>query len=162
MADTYPELETLVVDISAALIAKNEMLVTAESCTGGLIGKLITDRAGSSAVIERGFITYSNESKIEMLGVDKTLIENNGAVSGEVAAAMAGGALKYSKAHYAVAVTGIAGPGGGSAEKPVGLVYIAVASQTSTICRHYIFNGTREDVRLQSAKAALTQLKELL
>ena len=103
------------------------LLATAESCTGGLIAASLTAIPGSSAVVDRGFVTYSNEAKTEMLGVAAELIASKGAVSAEVARAMAEGALKHSRADIAVAVTGIAGPGGGSAEKPVGLVYIAAA-----------------------------------
>jgi nicotinamide-nucleotide amidase len=102
-------------------------IATAESCTGGLVAAALTSIAGSSDVFERGFVTYSNEAKAEMLGVDPALTEKHGAVSKEVALAMAEGALKYSRASLSVAVTGIAGPDGGSAEKPVGLVHFAAA-----------------------------------
>ena len=101
------------------------MLATAESCTGGMIAAALTDIGGSSDVVERGFVTYSNEAKTEMLGVEMPLIESLGAVSQEVALAMVAGALAHSRAGVAVAVTGVAGPGGGSPEKPVGLVHIA-------------------------------------
>ena len=101
-------------------------IATAESCTGGLIVASLTAVPGSSLVVERGFVTYSNEAKIEMLGVPAELIERRGAVSIEVALAMVDGALKHSPADIAIVTTGIAGPGGGSAEKPVGLVHIAV------------------------------------
>ncbi len=107
-------------------LAKSGIIATAESCTGGLVAAALTDIAGSSAVFDRGFVTYSNEAKAEMLGVPEGLIAEHGAVSAPVAAAMATGALNNSKANLAVSVTGIAGPTGGSAEKPVGLVYIAV------------------------------------
>ena len=103
------------------------MIATAESCTGGLVAAALTSVAGSSDVFDRGFVTYSNEAKMEMLGVDPALIEEHGAVSEEAAVAMAAGALKYSRANISVAITGIAGPGGGSAAKPVGLVHIAAA-----------------------------------
>ena len=103
------------------------MIATAESCTGGLVAAALTSVAGSSDVFDRGFVTYSNEAKVEMLGVDLALLEEHGAVSEEVAVAMAAGALKYSRAKISVAITGIAGPGGGSAAKPVGLVHIAAA-----------------------------------
>ena len=102
-------------------------LATAESCTGGLIAALLTEFAGSSAILERGFVTYTNEAKTEMIGVSAELIATHGAVSREVALAMAAGTLRASHAHIAVAVTGIAGPGGGTAFKPVGLVHIAAA-----------------------------------
>jgi nicotinamide-nucleotide amidase len=103
------------------------MIATAESCTGGLVAGALTAIAGSSDVFERGFVTYSNEAKAEMLGVERALIEAHGAVSAEVAVAMAAGALKFSHAQISVAITGVAGPGGGTAEKPVGLVHFAAA-----------------------------------
>jgi nicotinamide-nucleotide amidase len=107
--------------------AANVMVATAESCTGGLVAGLLTEIAGSSAVVERGFVTYSNEAKNELLGVPMTLIEAHGAVSREVAAAMAEGAIAKSRAQLAVSITGVAGPGGGSPAKPVGLVQFATA-----------------------------------
>ncbi|MEZ5924780.1 MAG: CinA family protein [Hyphomicrobiaceae bacterium] len=107
------------------------MLATAESCTGGLIAGAVTEIAGSSAVLDRGFVSYSNAAKTEMLGVPSALIEAHGAVSSEVARAMADGALRHSRADIAVAVTGIAGPGGGSPAKPVGLVYVAALRRGS-------------------------------
>jgi nicotinamide-nucleotide amidase len=106
-------------------------IATAESCTGGLVAAALTSIAGSSDVFECGFVTYSNEAKVEMLGVDPALIEKHGAVSKEVAIAMAGGALKHSRALLSVAITGIAGPDGGSVEKPVGLVHFAAAKLSS-------------------------------
>ena len=103
------------------------MIASAESCTGGLIAGLLTEVAGSSDVFERGFVTYSNEAKAELLGIPMDVINQWGAVSTQVAAAMANGALKQSHADISIAVTGIAGPGGGSSDKPVGLVYLATA-----------------------------------
>ncbi len=142
---------------------KKLKIATAESCTGGMIATLITDIAGSSDVFDRGFVTYSNDSKHDMLGVDAALIKKHGAVSGEVAAAMARGAVKRSKADVAIAVTGIAGPTGGTKAKPVGLVYIAAAS------RHYPdaivvknnFKGKRNVVRSKSTDKALSMLTKL-
>jgi nicotinamide-nucleotide amidase len=120
-----------IIAASAALLEacrqRGLRLAAAESCTGGLIAAALTAVPGSSDVFERGFVTYSNEAKIEMLGVPATLIAQHGAVSGEVARAMAEGALAHARADIAVAVTGIAGPGGGSSAKPVGLVHIACA-----------------------------------
>ena len=110
-----------------ALRASGLMIATAESCTGGLIAGLLTEIAGSSDVVDRGFVTYSNEAKQDCLGVPAELIARDGAVSSTVARAMAEGALRHSRADIAVSVTGVAGPGGGSAEKPVGLVHLAVA-----------------------------------
>ncbi len=136
------------------------MIATAESCTGGLIAATLTEIAGSSDVVDRGFVTYSNEAKTDLLGVPATLIAQHGAVSDPVAAAMALGAVSRSRAHVAVAVTGIAGPGGGSAEKPVGLVYIGIARQgnpLATVERH-VFDGRRHEVRLQTVVRAIDLL----
>lgn len=130
-------------------------ITTAESCTGGLLSALFTEIPGSSAVFERGFITYSNEAKNELLGVDKVLLEKYGAVSSHVAQAMAEGALKNSKSDIAVAVTGIAGPDGGSSAKPVGLVFIAVATKKKIIFTENLFAGNRSDIRMQSVAKAL-------
>jgi len=134
-------------------------LATAESCTGGLIAATLTEVAGSSDVVERGFITYSNEAKSELLGVPTTLIERVGAVSAEVAEAMARGALDQSAADVAVSVTGIAGPGGATAEKPVGLVYLGLCRRgcEATNERH-VFTGDRHAVRQAALLAALTLL----
>ena len=134
-------------------------LATAESCTGGLVGGALTSVPGSSAVVERGFITYSNDAKIEVLGVDALALEQFGAVSAEVAAQMARGAVEFSHADLAVSVTGIAGPDGGTDEKPVGLVYIGIATRAGT-SMHYKcnFNGDRESVRLQAVAEALRLL----
>ncbi len=114
-------------EVLALLRSAGLKLVTAESCTGGLIAAALTEVPGSSDVFERGFVTYSNEAKTELLGVPADLIANHGAVSREVAEAMALGALANSRADIAVAVTGVAGPGGGTSEKPVGLVHLAAA-----------------------------------
>lgn len=136
-------------------------LVTAESCTGGLISALLTEISGSSDVFECGFVTYSNESKIKLLRVDEKLIEQHGAVSEQVASAMAQGAIAKTGADVAVAVTGIAGPSGGTTEKPVGLVYIAVATKNKITCVKNIFSGSRDDVRLQSVGKALEMLSDI-
>ena len=132
-------------------------LVTAESCTGGLIAGLLTEIAGSSDVVERGFVVYSNEAKMQMLGVPESVIETHGAVSEATARAMAGGALKHSLADIAVSVTGIAGPGGGSPQKPVGLVHFACAARDAeTTHRRFVFAGAdRHQVRMKSVAAAL-------
>jgi nicotinamide-nucleotide amidase len=133
-------------------------LATAESCTGGLIIACLTEIAGSSDVVERGFITYSNEAKSELLGVPAALIAERGAVSAEVAEAMAAGALAHSRADAAVSATGIAGPGGASAEKPVGLVYLGACRRDGRP-RHErrVFAGDRAAVR----RAALEQALDL-
>ena len=131
-------------------------LTTAESCTGGLISALITEIAGSSDVFTHGFVTYANAAKTSMVGVPASLIAQHGAVSESVARAMAEGALDTSVASIAVAVTGVAGPSGGSPEKPVGLVHIAVArADGETIHQRHVFSGDRSSVRLQTVEAAL-------
>lgn len=137
-----------------------KMLSTAESCTGGLISALLTEIAGSSAVVERGFVTYSNEAKMETLGVPEKTLLDHGAVSAETAAAMAEGALAHSRADVAVSVTGVAGPGGGSVEKPVGLVYFGLArpGEVATTERH-VFPGGRSEIRLAAVEAALLLLR---
>lgn len=138
-------------------------IATAESCTGGLIAALLTEIAGSSDVFERGFVTYSNDAKRELLGVPEELLTTHGAVSAPVARAMAAGALKHARADIAVAVTGIAGPGGGTAEKPVGLVHIAAARGDDTRAEEHRFGDLgREQVRLKTVEAALRLLETLL
>lgn len=135
-------------------------IATAESCTGGLIAGCLTEVAGSSDVVERGFVTYSNEAKNEMLGVPKMLINMEGAVSEKVAIAMAEGALKHSLADISIAVTGVAGPGGGSKEKPVGLVHLACAGRgRPTVSNHQVFPGTRADIRDATVQTAFTMLR---
>lgn len=134
-------------------------IATAESCTGGHVAAYLTDVPGASAVVERGFITYSNEAKQEMLGVDPTLIERHGAVSAEVAEAMARGAIAHSQADVAIAITGIAGPGGATETKPVGLVYFGTCTRGSaTHHERHVFEGDRRGVRL----AAVARVFELL
>ena len=128
-------------------------LATAESCTGGLVAAALTSIAGSSDVFDRGFVTYSNEAKAEMLGVNSALIEKHGAVSEAVAVAMAACALKESRAQISVAVTGIAGPGGGSAEKPVGLVHLAAAKLTRRDGDKVEFVAVHNEERLVTSAA---------
>ena len=142
--------------------AQGLRIATAESCTGGLVASALTDIAGSSDIVDRGFVTYSNEAKIEMLGVPKQLIMRQGAVSEAVARAMAEGALAHSSADLSVAVTGIAGPGGGSAEKPVGLVHFACASNgqdTFHEARKFGDPG-RSEIRRRSVLVALAMLEK--
>jgi nicotinamide-nucleotide amidase len=142
------------------LRARGWLLVTAESCTGGLIAAACTSVAGSSDWFDRGFVTYSNAAKTEMLHVPAALIANHGAVSEEVALAMAQGALAMSSAHLAVAVTGIAGPGGGSPDKPVGTVWIATArAGTPGQAQCFLFSGDRSSVRMQTVVQALRALR---
>lgn len=144
--------------------AKGIRLATAESCTGGLVAALLTEIPGSSEVVERGFITYSNAAKSEMLGVPASLIRKHGAVSREVARAMAEGALAHSPADLAVAVTGVAGPGGGSAAKPVGLVEFACAARrgaTILATERYGDLG-RSQIRLIAVATALAMLERAM
>jgi nicotinamide-nucleotide amidase len=150
-------------DVLDAARAKNIRIVAAESCTGGLIAGLLTEIPGSSDVIERGFVTYSNEAKEESLGVPAALLRKYGAVSDQVARAMADGALRHARAQLAIAVTGIAGPGGGSAEKPVGLVYIAVANNSGIAAHEYRFGDIgRGQVRLATVREAIKLLRAAL
>jgi nicotinamide-nucleotide amidase len=147
-----------------ALRSRRLRLAAAESCTGGLIAAILTEVPGSSDVFERGFVTYSNEAKTEQLGVPAELIAKLGAVSEEVARAMAGGALKNSRADIAVAVTGIAGPGGGTEAKPVGLAYLAVARHGGSAAHKEIRLGDigRGRIRLETAKQAFALVRTRL
>jgi nicotinamide-nucleotide amidase len=155
-----PELVTEAERLLAGLRARRWKLATAESCTGGLIAGLFTEIGGSSDVFERGFVTYSNAAKIGDLGVDFDTLYRHGAVSAEVAREMAAGALRASAADAAVAVTGIAGPAGGSAEKPVGLVHIGLALRGKpALSREFRFgNLGRSEIRLQTVTQALGML----
>jgi nicotinamide-nucleotide amidase len=148
--------------VANLMLKKQFYLTTAESCTGGLIAAACTDLAGSSQWFDRGFVTYSNAAKTDMLGVDAALIAQFGSVSEPVAAAMAQGAVQHSAAQVSVAVTGVAGPGGGSAEKPVGMVWIGwcVNGQTTTELCH--FDGDRAIVRALTVQRALQGLVERL
>jgi len=135
------------------------MVVTAESCTGGLIAATLTAIAGSSAVVDRAFVTYSNEAKRDMIGVPWETIQTHGAVSEPVARAMAEGALAHSAADLSVSVTGVAGPGGGSADKPVGLVHFGVGRKGhAPIVEHHVFQGDRDGIRRLSVLTGLTLL----
>src|SRR5690349_12720760 len=148
----------------ASLRTRRLKLVTAESCTGGLIAGLLTEIAGSSDVVERGFVVYSNEAKMSLLGVPQNVIDMHGAVSEATARAMAEGAIENSPADIAVSVTGIAGPGGGSRGKPVGLVHFACASHHApTSHRCFVFAGAnRHEVRMRSVAAALDLIEDRL
>ncbi|PWL17845.1 damage-inducible protein CinA [Falsochrobactrum shanghaiense] len=152
------------IQVLEACRSRGLMIATAESCTGGLIAAALTDIAGSSDVVDRGFVTYSNEAKNQMIGVSAELIAEKGAVSKEVAIAMAEGALAHSRAGVSIAVTGIAGPGGGSAQKPVGLVHIASArTDHPTLHREYRFGEkTRSEIRHATVLAALDLTLEIL
>lgn len=137
-------------------------LATAESCTGGMIAASLTDIAGSSDVVERGFVTYSNEAKTDLLGVPAVLIAQYGAVSEPVARAMALGALARAPVELAISVTGIAGPSGGSAEKPVGLVHFGAARKGGpVVTERLLFTGDRDSVRAQATRRALELMIDL-
>ncbi len=152
--------QTLAEVIGKKLLEKKKTLATAESCTGGLIAKMITDVAGSSGYFTYGWITYSNEAKISELGVEKSLIEQFGAVSGQVAEAMAVGARKKAGSDYAIAVTGIAGPDGGTKKKPVGLVYISIADEKGLDTEQFLFGPRNRDfIRLRTCQNALNLLR---
>jgi nicotinamide-nucleotide amidase len=139
------------------------MLATAESCTGGLIAAALTAIAGSSDVVDRGFVTYSNEAKHQMIGVPMALIESHGAVSEQVAAAMADGALARSRAAIAVSVTGVAGPSGGSADKPVGLVWLGLARSGMTpLTQRRVFPGDRTAIRAATVDHAFAMIRAAL
>ena len=138
------------------------MLATAESCTGGMVAAAMTDISGSSAWFERGFVTYSNNAKTEMIGVPADMIERHGAVSEPVARAMAEGALRNSRAQVSLSITGVAGPGGGTETKPVGMVSFAWSNRLHTTVATQLFKGDREQVRTQAAAHALRGLLELL
>ena len=159
MEDALTPLETAVATLGAALRARGAMLAAAESCTGGLIAAACTALAGSSDWFERGFVTYSDAAKTDMLGVEPALIAAHGAVSAEVARAMAEGALAQSRATWAVAVTGIAGPGGATPGKPVGTVWIATAARAGAAEAKLLqASGDRAAIRQQSLVRALAQV----
>ncbi|OJW42520.1 CinA family protein [Thiobacillus sp. 65-1402] len=157
------ELQQLAAELGDRLRARGWMLATAESCTGGWVGQLLTALPGSSQWYERGFITYANAAKIEMLGVPTETLDQYGAVSEETASAMAAGALAHSHAQATLAISGIAGPGGGTPQKPVGLVCYGWALEDGTLmsstCR---LDGDREEIRSRAVAAALRGLIDLL
>mgnify|MGYP002650897631 CR=1 FL=1 len=160
---TDHELMQLSEVVGLALKQRGATLTTAESCTGGWVAKAITDIAGSSAWFERGFVTYSNEAKAQMIGVREATLEQHGAVSEPVVIEMAIGALKEARADYAISISGIAGPDGGTQEKPVGLVYMAVqCCGRAPRVEKRVFPGDRTQVRTQAAQHALRMLQEEL
>ncbi len=155
------DLERTAKDLLQHLRLRKLRVATAESCTGGLIAATLTEIAGSSDVVDRGFVVYSNNAKTDMLGVPAALIATHGAVSEQVARAMAAGALAKGPAEIAVAVTGIAGPGGATPTKPVGLVHLAVARRNGgTVHERRVFPGSRREVRLATVARALAMLAE--
>ena len=154
-----PDLHDLAQKIISSYTAEKKKIVTAESCTGGLVAAALTEISGSSAVLERGFVGYSNDAKTEVLGVMPELLEQYGAVSAEVAEAMATGALEFSLADVAVSVTGIAGPSGGTLAKPVGLVFFGFATRAGALFNSKCqFKGDRSDIRMQAVREALQLL----
>jgi len=158
------EITAALQSLTQLLVRQGMMIATAESCTGGLLAGYLTEQAGSSKWFERGFVTYSNLAKQQMLAVPAALIANYGAVSTEVAEAMAAGALKNSDAHIAVSITGIAGPDGGSKEKPVGTVCFGYADKTGVLhSERYCFADlSREQVRQQACLQAMRGIMTLL
>jgi nicotinamide-nucleotide amidase len=166
MTETLSNQELLApesIGLLANLMLKNGLfLATAESCTGGMISAACTDVAGSSAWFDRGFVTYSNDAKTQMLGVDAALIAQHGAVSEAVARAMAFGAIRHSAAQVSVAVTGVAGPTGGSAEKPVGTVWFGFSVAGQLLSEQQCFAGDRAAVRVATVQYAVNRLIRLL
>jgi len=157
------ELDRLAVALAERLIARRQTLATAESCTGGWVAKVLTDIPGSSGWFERGFVTYSNPAKREMLGVDGDTLERHGAVSEQTVREMAAGALRYSRADRSLSVSGIAGPGGGTPDKPVGTVWFGWADRDGDVrTRRLRFGGDRETVRRQAVLVALQGLLDSL
>ena len=154
------DIASLAAETVAVLRAKGITVVTAESCTGGLIAGALTAVPGSSEVVYGGFVTYANEAKIAMIGVPYAMLKQYGAVSRHVAEAMADGALGTAGTHMAIAVTGIAGPDGGTAEKPVGLVYFGLATEDGTAAAQEQFSGNRDEVRHATVKRALQMVLE--
>jgi len=153
----------LAAQVGAALKSHGMMLATAESCTGGGVATAVTEIAGSSAWFDRGFVTYSNQAKIDMLSVSSDTLARFGAVSEATARAMVEGALQHSQSHIAVAVSGIAGPGGGTADKPVGTVWFAWGvKDRETVARMQLLAGNRAEIRTQAVRIALQGVLELL
>lgn len=157
---TDEALEHLAAEVVSRLSDASLSLVTAESCTGGWVAKLITDVPGSSSVLERGFVTYSNDSKKGLLSVPEAIISKHGAVSEYCVKAMVAGALRNSQASLSLAITGIAGPGGGSAEKPVGTVWLSWAGPGWLKVEQHQFEGSRDAVRRLAARRALQGVLE--
>lgn len=154
--------QTLGEVVGQKLARAGQTLAVAESCTGGLVAKLITDVPGASEYFTRGWTTYSNEAKVAELGVSSSLIDAHGAVSAEVATAMAQGARRRARADHAIGITGIAGPGGGSEQKPVGLVYISLDGSEGSATSRHVFSRDRSSVRLRAAQTALDLLRRRL
>ena len=156
------ETELLLTTISEMLFAKKLTIATAESCTGGLIANLLTNISGSSTYYDRGIVSYSNQAKMELLDVSEDLLEEHGAVSEPVAKAMAEGVRNKAKVDIGISSTGIAGPTGGTEQKPVGLVYIGLSTKDQTLVNKYVFSKDRLRNKHETAKHALLMLKEYL
>lgn len=156
-------MDVLAAQVGGLLKAHGMLLATAESCTGGAVAQAVTEISGCSAWFERGFVTYANAAKVEMLGVRQATLDGHGAVSELTVREMAEGALKHSHAHVALAVSGIAGPDGGTPEKPVGTVWFAWSLRNGeTLARVHHLSGTRSEIRAQSARIALQGVQQLL
>lgn len=155
-------MDNLIHEIRSLLIKNKKTLSVAESCTGGLLSKLLTDLPSSSRYFLMGIVTYSNNSKEKILGIPKKLISKKGAVSKQVAEKMARSIRRLSGSNIAIAITGIAGPGGGSLKKPTGTVFIAVEANKKTISRKFVFSGNRQKIRKDAAIKGLRILKKLL
>ncbi len=148
--------------VAQLLINDRLTLATAESCTGGLLASRLTDVPGSSAFFQAGITTYSNEAKVRVLNIPKTLLKKKGAVDEEVALLMAKNVRRLFKTHYGIGITGIAGPDGGTKTKPVGLVYIAVATNSEALCVKCVFDGTRSAIKRKASTQALKLLLEFI
>jgi nicotinamide-nucleotide amidase len=158
----YQKLEDQSLLLYTLCLKTRAILAIAESCTGGIITSSLTSIPGSSKIFDRGFITYSNQSKIDLLNISPFILEKFGAVSHEVALAMAEGALKQSTASHALAITGIAGPEGGTEEKPIGTVHIALAYANLLTSNLYQFTGNRQEIRFQAALESIRLLSDVL
>ncbi|MDH5423884.1 MAG: nicotinamide-nucleotide amidohydrolase family protein [Gammaproteobacteria bacterium] len=157
------QLSDAILALSKLLIVKNYKMATAESCTGGWVAKAATDLAGSSSWFDRGLVTYSNQSKMDILGVSAATLEAYGAVSQQTVVEMVAGLLRSNSVSIGVAISGIAGPDGGTIEKPLGTVWLAWQSKSSEVfSKCYLFEGNREDIRLQAALKAVTGMIDLL
>lgn len=160
MANYQNQIDQIMQTLSQKLIEKQVKVTTVESCTGGGISASLTAISGSSAYIDQAFVTYSNEAKMRLVGVSKLALEEHGAVSEIVVQQMSEGGLKKANADFSIAVSGIAGPTGGTEEKPVGTVWIALATSAQTICQRFLFKGDRTQVREQTILAALQLLEK--
>jgi nicotinamide-nucleotide amidase len=155
-------MEKLLEDVSSLMFTKGLTIAVAESCTGGLISHMLTNIPGSSRYFERGIISYSNNAKMEILGVKKDTLLRHGAVSSDTGKEMADGIRRIAKVDIGLATTGIAGPDGGTKEKPVGLVYLALSDSKDTLIKKAYFNGSRQEIKDDALKTALEMLLEYL